>query len=110
MSAAETEVRRLCAALWPGQSVTTDCWRQPVPAARRGRRETAPSTWVIRVGAAYHTYGREIARGDSEAAAWDAALAEMRQVLPARLAQIDRETASMAQERARLMAALEVAR
>jgi hypothetical protein len=64
---------------------------------------------VIRVGAAFHTYGREIARGDSEAAAWEAALAEMRQVLPARLAQIDRETAAMAAERARLTAALEVA-
>lgn len=105
---AEDEVRRLCAAMWPGQSVTTDCWRQPVPAARRGRREAAPRTCVIRVGAAHHTYGREIARGDSEAAAWDAALAEMRHVLPARLAQIDLEIVAMGEERDRIVAALEV--
>lgn len=108
MSAAEPEVRRLCAALWQELIVTRTVYELPRPSTRRGRRAGGPVVHVIHVGRSMLSQGREIGRGATADAAWADALAALPQRMAERVAEIDREVAAMAAERARIVAALEV--
>jgi len=110
VSAAESEVRRLCAALWPGLIVTRTVYELPQPSTRRGRRVGGPVVHVIHVGRSMLAPGTEIGRGATSVEAWADALAALPQRMAERVAEIDREMAAMAEERARIVAALEGAR
>lgn len=103
---AEAEVRRLCAALWPGLIVTRTVYELPQPSTRRGRRVGGPVVHVIHVGRSMLSQGREVGRGATADAAWADALAALPQCMAERVAEIDREVAAMSAERARIVAAL----
>jgi len=103
---AEAEVRRLCAALWPGLIVTRTVYELPQPSTRRGRRVGGPVVHVIHVGRSMLSHGREVGRGATADAAWSDALAALPQRIEARVLEIDREVAAMSAERARIVAAL----
>lgn len=101
MTAAD-EVRRLCAVMWPGLIVTRTVYELPQTSTRRGRRADAPRVHVIHVGRSMLAEGTEIGRGDTADAAWADALAALPQRIAERVAEIDREAAALAEERARL--------
>lgn len=103
---AEAEVRRLCAALWPGLIVTRTVYELPQPSTQRGRRVGGPVVHVIHVGRSMLSHGREVGRGATADAAWSDALAALPQRIEARVLEIDREVAAMSAERARIVAAL----
>ena len=98
---AEDEGRRLCAVMWPGRIVTRTVYELPQTSTRRGRRADAPRVHVIHVGRSMLAEGTEIGR-DTADAAWADALAALPQRIAERVAEIDREAAALAEERARL--------
>lgn len=99
---AEDDVRRLCAALWPWLLVTRTVYELPQTSTRRVRATPAPRVHVIHVGRSMLAEGTEIGRGDTADAAWADALAALPQRIAERVAEIDREAAALAEERARL--------
>jgi hypothetical protein len=104
---AETTARRLAAALYPGKALRLVPMHRPVPARRGQRRPTPPDEWVVVAGGGFVESGVEIARGPTTAAAWEAAVPEARSRTVARLDAIVVECGALADESARLAAALE---
>ena len=107
---AEDEVRRLCAVLWPGQSVHAHGEMRSVLVRGKRRPQYTVVGYVVAVGRSMLSPGVELGRGHTDAVAWEAARDALPQMLAERVAEIDREIAAMGEERARIVAALEVAR
>lgn len=101
MSPAETAARALAEAMWPG----SDTWIVESRQMPLGRRKRGPVQHVV--WAAFPE--QAIARAATPEAAWQAAAKVLREAAAMRVEEIDRRTAAMATERARLTAALEVA-
>lgn len=105
---AEDEVRRLCAIMWPGQRVDAHGELRTVQVKGKRRPQYTISGYVVAVGRSMLSPGTEIGRGTTTTDAWDAALDLLPQRLAERVAEIDREAAALAEERARLVAATRV--
>jgi len=100
VSAAETTVRALAEAMWPGSETwIVESRQMPI-----GRRKRGPVQHVV--WAAFPE--QAIAHASTAEGAWEAAEKVLRDALTMRVAEIDRRTAAMAEERARIVAALEV--
>lgn len=99
---AEDEVRRLCAAMWPSQRVDAHGELRTVQLKGRRRPQYTITGYVVAVGRSMLSSGEEIGRGTTAAAAWEAALDLLPQRIAERVAEIDREAAALAEERARL--------
>jgi hypothetical protein len=92
---AETEARRLAAALWPDRAPRAEHRCVSAIVGQRRRYE-----WVVWAGGS--VCRTDVGRGPTEAAAWVAAAAYLTTAARARLAEID----ALATERARLADAL----
>lgn len=101
MTAAD-EVRRLCAVMWPGQKVDAHPEMRCYPMGGKRRPQYKVVGYVVIVGRSMLSHGTELGRGDTADAAWADALAALPQRIAERVAEIDREAAALAEERARL--------
>ena len=102
----EDEVRRLCAALWPGLSVAASPETRSAMVKGRRRPVQVVVAYSVAVGRSMMAPGTEVGRSATAAEAWADALAGLPQRMAERVAEIDREVAAMAEERARIAAAL----
>ena len=99
-------MRRLCAAMWPGQKVDVYGEQRCFPQPGKRRPQYKMVAHVVVVGRSFLTQGTELGRGCIATYAWEAARDALPQRMAERVLEIDREMAAMAEERARLTAAL----